>query len=80
MLVYATKRQYETPSPSQNDVLIWLEVGIIEKENEEFTISMTNLNKIVDDIYFFNNTDECVDFLTEITQQKTFMIISDDLQ
>lgn len=55
----------------QNFVLVWLD-SKINKHDEQF-------HHIVDTINTFIDVDQCLDFLSDIEDQKIFLIMSDDL-
>jgi hypothetical protein len=58
----------------QNFVLVWLDT----KRNEEH-LSINQFRQSIDMINTFMDTDQCVDFLTDIEDLKIFLIISDVL-
>jgi tetratricopeptide (TPR) repeat protein len=60
----------------QNFVLIWLDSNINDS-NKDYQNSIVQLRRIVTAINTFTDTDECIDFLTEIKVEKVFMIVSD---
>lgn len=60
----------------QNYCLIWLDLNINKCKNN-FQNILEQLRSIVSDINIFTDVDQCVDFLTDIDDQKVFMIISE---
>src|SRR6202044_4259482 len=60
----------------QNFLLVWLDESIDEVNNDDCRNSITKLRQVVNDINTFTDVDECVDFTTNITQEKVFMIVS----
>jgi Tfp pilus assembly protein PilF len=62
----------------QNFLLIWLDANFDESK-EDFKKSIENLRRIVTSITTFTDTQECIDFLSAIKEQKVFMIISGSL-
>jgi tetratricopeptide (TPR) repeat protein len=63
----------------QNFIIIWLNPRIDELANNDFTKSVTELRRIVNTIDIFIDTDDCIDFLTDIKEEKVFFIIPDGL-
>ncbi|CAF4933927.1 unnamed protein product, partial [Rotaria sp. Silwood1] len=59
----------------QNFVLLWLDSNINES-NEDFKHSLTQLRRIVNTINTFIDSDQCINFLTQIKDEKVFMIVS----
>jgi len=60
----------------QNFLLIWLDGSIDEVNNDDCRNSITKLQQVVNQVNTFTNMDECIDFITNITQEKVFMIVS----
>src|SRR6202044_1331066 len=60
----------------QNFLLIWLDGSIDEVNNDHCRNSIIKLRQVVNDVNTFTDIDECVDFITNITQEKVFLIIS----
>src|ERR1700734_577518 len=60
----------------QNFLLIWLDGSIAEVNNDDCRNSITKLLQVVNDVNTFTDIDECVDFITNITQETVFMIVS----
>jgi tetratricopeptide (TPR) repeat protein len=63
---------------SGNSVVIWLDPNI-NTNDEDIKYSITQLQHIVADLKTFTDADECRDFLTNIVNEKAFMIISGQL-
>ncbi len=59
----------------QNYLIIWL-YSNTNKINDDYQNTPAQLRNIANDFYLFTNTDQCIDFLTGIDEQKAFMIIS----
>ena len=72
--------RFTTRSPRirtvQNFALLWLTTSIDESD-ANFKHSLTQLQQIVNTIDVFTDADQCVDFLTEIKDEKVFMIVAD---
>jgi hypothetical protein len=60
----------------QNFALLLLATSIDESD-ANFKHSLTQLQQIVNTIDVFTDADQCVDFLTEIKDEKVFMIVAD---
>ncbi|CAF4569622.1 unnamed protein product, partial [Rotaria sp. Silwood2] len=59
----------------QNFLLIWLDANFDESDSD-FKNSLQNLRKIVASITTFKDAQQCVSFLSEIKNEKVFMIVS----
>ncbi len=60
----------------QDFVLIWLDPDM-DESNDACRNSITQLQQILSSISVFNNTDRCIDFLTDIKYETVFMVVSD---
>jgi hypothetical protein len=58
---------------TQNYRLVWLNSNIDEINNDH---SITELEEVVDAVQTFMDIDKCIDFITNIKEEKIFMIIS----
>jgi tetratricopeptide (TPR) repeat protein len=63
---------------AQNFRLIWLDTNIDESD-DGCRHSIAQLRRFVTTIDTFTDVDQCIDFLTEIKQEKVLMIMSSDL-
>jgi hypothetical protein len=63
---------------AQNVLLIWLD-NSIDKNNEDYQRTITQLRRVVNFVNLFTDTDQCIDFLTDTDNERVFMIISDAL-
>jgi hypothetical protein len=61
----------------QNFVLVWLDSKMNGHDEEHHHRSINEFRHIVDTINTFIDVDQCVDFLSDIEDQKIFLIISD---
>ena len=62
-----------------NFYVVWLDENI--NENDDYSHGfITNLRRIVGSVNAFSNVDECVDFITDITDEKAFIIVSEELR
>ena len=62
----------------QNFMIIWLDSNIDESDND-YQNSLSRLRAIVNTVYTFPNTDQCIHFVNQIKDEKVFLILSDDL-
>ena len=58
--------------PIQNVRLVWLD----EVNNENCISTISQLKEVVNNVNTFTDIDECVDFISDITKEKIFMITS----
>ncbi|CAF1485319.1 unnamed protein product, partial [Rotaria sordida] len=61
-----------------NCLLIWLDANFDESEND-YKQSMQQLQNIIATIITFTDADQCVDYLSDIEDEKVLMIVSDSL-
>jgi hypothetical protein len=61
----------------QNFRLVWLDGSIDEINNADCRNSITKLRQVVNTVNTFTDVDECIDFITDINDEMTFMIISE---
>ncbi|CAF3509995.1 unnamed protein product, partial [Rotaria sp. Silwood2] len=59
----------------QNFLLIWLDADFDESKGE-YKKSTQHLQNILEIVITFTDVDECIDFLTDIHDEKVFMIVS----
>ncbi|CAF4992624.1 unnamed protein product, partial [Rotaria sp. Silwood1] len=62
----------------QNFRLLWLDAKL-DESNDDFKKSFRRLRRVVASIETFKDAQECIDFLSAVTNQKVFMIISGSL-
>jgi len=62
----------------ENFIIVWLDLNI-DQQNSDFQDSITQFRTIINSLETFTNTDECADFLSEITDEKVFLIVSNAL-
>ena len=62
----------------QNFLLVWLDNHINESD-KEFQNSLAQLRTIVNSIFTFINSNQCIDFLKTIKDEKVFIIICSDM-
>jgi tetratricopeptide (TPR) repeat protein len=61
----------------QNFHLVWLDGSIDEINNDDCRNSITELRQIVNTVNTFTDVDECIDFITDMKDEMTLMIISE---
>jgi len=76
--ILTTTSNTKCPRASRNCDVVWLDNDINET-NDDFRNFITNFQQIVNNVYTFTNADECVDFITDMTGERMFMIISEAL-
>ncbi|CAF0925874.1 unnamed protein product [Adineta steineri] len=64
--------------PMQNVLLIWLDSNI-DETNDDCQNTITKLRRAVNDINTYTNSDQCLDFIQTIVNNKVCMIISGSL-
>ncbi|CAF5016390.1 unnamed protein product, partial [Rotaria sp. Silwood1] len=62
----------------QNFLLVWLDANLDESK-DDYKKSIQHLQNIVEIVATFTDVDECIDFLTDMHDEKVFMIVSDVL-
>ncbi|CAF0852822.1 unnamed protein product [Rotaria sordida] len=75
-------RSAALPQPArriiQNFLLVWLDANIDESK-EDFQNTLKQLRRIVASITTFTDAQQCFDYLSGITKEKVFMIVSGSL-
>jgi tetratricopeptide (TPR) repeat protein len=74
----ANSRQGTNIQRVQNAVLIWLDKNI-DINNKDCGNTVTQLRRVVNDINTYTDGDQCVEFISTITNNKVCMIISGSL-
>jgi hypothetical protein len=64
---------------AQNFRLVWLDSGIDEVYNDNSVNTITKLRQIVNTVQKFINVDECIELMTNIKDEKIFIICSGEL-
>ncbi|CAF2718673.1 unnamed protein product [Rotaria sp. Silwood2] len=65
----------DTNAIAQNFLLIWLDAEI-DESSDDYLSSIKQLRQTVNIIETFRDTDECIDYISEIQNEKLFLIIS----
>jgi hypothetical protein len=74
-----SRRPHQPPNVRmvQNFLATWLDASIDEAHNEDCRNSITKLRQVANTVSTFTDTDECIDYITDITIEKTFLIVSE---
>src|ERR1700684_3245293 len=60
----------------QNFHLVWLDESIDEVNNDDCRNSITKLRQVVNTVNTFTDADKCIDFITDLKHETTFMMVS----
>ncbi|CAF2879297.1 unnamed protein product [Rotaria sp. Silwood2] len=71
-------RRTDTNDTVQNFLLIWLDTKI-DESNNNYLNSIKQLRQTVNAIEIFRDTDKCIDYISELQNEKSFLIICGDL-
>lgn len=63
----------------QNFRLIWLDNNINENNNENSIDTIAKLREVINTVQKFTNVNECIDYMTDIEDEKIFLICSEEL-
>jgi tetratricopeptide (TPR) repeat protein len=63
----------------QNFLFVWLDSNIDKVNNVDSISTITKIRQIVNSVRTFTDVDECIDFMTDIEDEKIFMICSGEL-
>jgi tetratricopeptide (TPR) repeat protein len=74
-----TQRFRPHPRVLENFLLIWLDVNLDDVTDDECQTTVDQLRAVVNSINTFSDVNHCVDFLSDIKDEKAFMIISGSL-
>ncbi|CAF4640901.1 unnamed protein product, partial [Rotaria sp. Silwood2] len=61
----------------QNYILVWLDANIDDINSSDCTNIINKLSEVVNRTRHFTDVDECIDFITDIHEEKVFMIFPD---
>ncbi|CAF1566098.1 unnamed protein product, partial [Adineta steineri] len=59
-------------------LVIWIDAGI-DRSKEDCQNILQQLRNVVSDVNIFTERDECIDFLTEVDDTKTFLIVENTI-
>ncbi|CAF3820338.1 unnamed protein product [Rotaria sordida] len=68
-------RRTDTNEIIQNFLLIWLDAKT-DESNEDYHNSIKHLRRTVNTIKTFQDTEECIDYISKLQNEKAFLIIS----
>jgi hypothetical protein len=63
----------------QNVRLVWLNSTINEENNRDYQKNIKELRRVIHNIHTFTDQDECITFLSTITNEQVCIIISGSL-
>jgi tetratricopeptide (TPR) repeat protein len=63
----------------QNFILVWLDANIDKVNNSDCRNTITQLQQVVNTVNTFTDVNQCISFITDIKEEKIFMIISGTL-
>ncbi|CAF2033686.1 unnamed protein product [Rotaria magnacalcarata] len=62
--------------PFQDYLIIWLDLNL-DRTSTYYESRLAQIQVVCSDMYIFTERDECVDFLTDADNKKTFLILED---
>ncbi len=63
----------------QNFVLVWLNENVDEDNNDDCRNTIAKLRQVINTVNTFTNVDKCLDYISNIKEEKVFMISSEVL-
>jgi hypothetical protein len=60
---------------AQDFLLMWLDAEI-DQSKQDYQKTLALLRSVVNDVNMFTQPDECVDFLTDVKDETTFLIVT----
>ncbi|CAF1438384.1 unnamed protein product, partial [Adineta steineri] len=72
------KRQFKPDHTINNFILFWFDPTIDIQNNNNDRLCFARLRNIVYTVIIFNDTDRCIDYLTDIHEEKVLLIANDD--
>jgi len=63
----------------QNFILIWLDETLNETNNTYWYSTISKVHEIINNIYVFSESDQCIEFITDIEKEKVLIIVSDTI-
>jgi hypothetical protein len=74
--VPSTSRLRPHPRVIENFLVVWLDLNLDDIIDDDCRDTVDQLRCVVNAVDTFNDVDRCVDFLSDIKDEKAFMIIS----
>ena len=65
----------ETNSDGHDDVLIWLDSNI-DNDNDDCQNTITQLRHVIKVVNTFTDTEQCIQFLKKMKNEKAYLIVS----
>lgn len=62
----------------QDFLIIWLDPSI-DQSNKDYQNNLLQMRNVVNEVDIFTQSDECIDYLTDIDDMKIILIIEDKL-
>ena len=63
----------------QNFHLVWLDGSIDEENDDDCRNSIKKLRQVVNTVNTFTDVDKCIDFITDINEEMTSIIVSGEV-
>jgi tetratricopeptide (TPR) repeat protein len=62
--------------PTTTTLLVWLDANIDEVKNKDSINTVSKLREVISTVHTFTNVDECIDFISDLNEERAFMISS----
>ncbi|CAF0867678.1 unnamed protein product [Adineta steineri] len=72
----ATTNRAMNTQRMQNGFLIWLDNNIDDDDNADCSNTIKQLKRVVNNVYTFTDSEECVEFIQTINNSKVYIIVS----
>lgn len=63
---------------TQNYIIIWLDAGIDENDDDDCHHILSKLQRVVNEIHTFTDIEECIEFVKQVVNEKIFLITSNN--
>jgi tetratricopeptide (TPR) repeat protein len=70
------KKTLKSSRVMQNFLIVWLDASIDDENDSDCHHTITQLRQVVNTINIFTDADQCITFISDIKEEKIFMIIS----
>lgn len=77
--IHDNKRRFPFHQHIENFVVVWLDATFHVEQHKKVNISKNELRKITNEIHAFSTVDEAVEWITEISDEKVCLIISESI-
>jgi tetratricopeptide (TPR) repeat protein len=78
-IIRDNKRRFPFHQHIENFVVVWLDTTFHVEQHKKVNISKNELRKITNEIHTFSTVDEAVEWITEISDEKVYLIISESI-